>query len=368
MKFDQGYLSPSFVTDKKTQTCELKDASILIVDHKLNSARALVPLLEQVITQNRPLLIISADGLESEVLNLLVLNRFSTGAKLCAVKAPGFGDNRTAYLQDIAVLTNAEIIAQDLGMKLEDVKLKNLGTAKNITITADSTLILGGGGSKEEIEERCQLIRDKITSSDSDYTRDKAKDRLAKLSGGVAIIKVGGASEVEVNEKKDRVNDALNATRAAVEEGIVTGGGAALLYCSIALNDLKGDNFDQGIGIKILQKAIQMPIKQIASNAGVEGAVIVSRLLEPHDGKINTNLGYNAQTGKFVDMFEEGIIDPTKVVRTALVDAASVAGIMVTTQCLVTEEEKDEPAGGMGGMGRGMGDGMGGMGGMGGMF
>jgi len=342
MQFDQGYLSPTFVTDKKTLTCEYTNTYILLTDQKITSVRSLLPILEQTIGQNRPLLIIAAEGLDSEVITMLAVNRLQAGLKTCAVKAPGYGDNRTANLQDIAALTGAEVISTELGVKLEDVKLKSLGSAKSVAITQDSTLILGGGGSKESIAEQCDIIRKQIASASGEYDRDRAKDRLAKLVGGVAQIKVGGASEVEVNEKKDRVIDALNATRAAVEEGIVPGGGAALLYCSVALNDLikETENFDQRVGIEIVQKAIQMPAKTIASNAGVDGAVVVSRLLDPPDGKINKNFGYNAQTGVFVDMFEDGIIDPTKVVRTALVDAASVAGLLTTTQAMVTEEKE----------------------------
>uniref|UniRef100_A0A6B2L0U5 Uncharacterized protein n=1 Tax=Arcella intermedia TaxID=1963864 RepID=A0A6B2L0U5_9EUKA len=346
MKFDQGFLSPGFVTEKKNSSCELKNPYILITDQKINSARALLPVLEQTVAQNRPLLILSVDGVESEVLSMLVINRLQ-GLKVCAVKAPGYGDNRTNMLQDIAVLTGGTIVSQELGLKLEDVKLKHLGTAQTTTITQDSTIILGGGGDKEAIEERVEIIRATVERSDSQYDKDRAKDRLAKLAGGVAQIKVGGASEVEVNEKKDRVVDALNATKAAVAEGIVPGGGSALLYCSLALNDLKGDNFDQDVGIKIIQKAILAPIKTIAANAGVDGSIVVSKLLDPPSGKVDRNMGYNAQTGKFVDMFQEGIIDPTKVVRVALVDASSVAGLLTTTQCLVTDElEKDKKSSG----------------------
>jgi len=339
MKFDQGYLSPHFVTDTKTLTCELKDACILVIDHKISSIRSFVPILEQVLGSNKPLFIIAADGLESEVLTLLAYNKTVQGIKICAVKAPGYGENRTAQLHDIAVVTGAEVIAQDLGMKLEDVKIKQLGFAKTITVTADNTLILGGGGSKESIQERCEIIQQKIDTTDSEYDRQKSSERLAKISGGVGIIKVGGSSEIEVNEKKDRVVDSLNATRAALSEGIVPGGGSALLYCSLALEDLKGDNFDQEVGIKIIQQAIKVPLKTIASNAGIDGAIIAAKLLtEP----INKNFGYNAQTNKFVDMFEDGIIDPTKVVRIALIDAASVAGILTTTNCLITEEPPKE--------------------------
>jgi chaperonin GroEL len=365
MRFDQGYLSPHFTTDKKLLTCELKDAYILLVDQKITSARAIHPLLDQVLQANKSLLIISSDGVDSDVLNNLVANRLQVGLKVSAVKAPGFGTDRDSTLQDIAVLTGGEVISQDLGAKLEDVKLKQLGQAKSITVTADHTLILGGAGSKETVEERCGLIREKLATEESEYTKGKLQNRLARLVGGVAVIKVGGASEVEVNEKKDRVEDALNATRAAVAEGIVPGGGAALLYASLALNNFEGDNFDQTVGIKIVQRAIQMPLKQIVLNAGVEGAVVVARLIDPPSGKVDKEMGYNAQTGEYVNMYKAGIIDPTKVVRTALVDAASVAGIMVTTQCLVTDEESEQknPMKGMGGM-----PGMGGMGGMGGMF
>jgi len=295
--------------------------------------------------------------LESEVLNTLIINRMQ-GLKVVAVKAPGFGDNRSAMLQDIAILTGAEMITSELGLKLEDAKLKNLGTAKTVVVDANSTLIMGGGGEDAEIEERCVQLKEIISTSDSSYEKDKAQERLAKLRGGIAQIKVGGGSDVEVNEKKDRVVDALNATNAAIEQGIVTGGGVALLYASSKLSQLKGENFDQNVGIGIVQRALTRPCRQIAENAGKEGAVIVARLLDPPSGVINTNMGYNAQTDQYVDMFAAGIIDPTKVVRTALIDAASVAGLMITTECLVTDEpEKESPSPPMGG-------GMGGMGGM----
>jgi len=290
-----------------------------------------------------------------------VLNKLN-GLKVAAAKAPGFGDNRQAMLQDIAVLAGAEIVSQDLGHKLEDVKLKHLGRVAQVTASQDATILLGGQGAKEDIKERCDMIREKLKSPElSAYDREKLQERLAKLLGGVAVIKVGGASEFEVNEKKDRVDDALHATMAAVDEGIVPGGGAALLYASCALADLKGDNFDQDIGIQIVRRAIQRPIKQIAENAGTEGALVVSKLLQPASGKIDPQFGFNAQTGVYENMFDAGIIDPTKVVRTALVDAASVAGLMVTTETLVTEaEEKDKSGGGlpqgMGGMPGGMGD------------
>jgi chaperonin GroEL len=339
MKFDQGYLSPAFVTDNKSLTTELKDAAILVVDHKISNLRSVLPILEQALANNKPLLIIAADGLETEVLTVLAYAKSFQGLKLCAVKAPGYGDNRTSMLQDIATVTGTEVISTELGMKLDDVKFNQLGSAKTVTVTQDSTLILGGGGSKESIKERCEIIQEKISSTDSEYDRQRASERLAKLSGGVGIIKVGGASELEVNEKKDRIVDALNATRAALEEGIVPGGGSALLYCGETLKDVRGDNFDQDVGIQIIRTAIQAPIKTIASNAGIDGAIIVGKLLTD---PINKNMGYNAQTGKFVDMLKEGIIDPTKVVRIALIDAASVASILTTTNCLITEEPEKE--------------------------
>lgn len=299
----------------------------------------------------------------AQALATLVVNKLRGGMKVAAVKAPGFGDNRKANLQDIAVLTGATVISEDVGLKLETTELTALGTAKRITISKDDTIILDGAGTKEEIEERCGEIRNAVDLTSSEYEKEKLQERLAKLSGGVAVIKVGGATETEVSEKKDRVTDALNATRAAVEEGIVPGGGSALLYASKRLSDLKGDNFDQNVGVEIVQRALVVPAKTIAANAGVEGAVIVGKLLDSTD----ENVGYNAQTDKFVNMIDEGIIDPTKVVRTALVDAASIASLMTTTEAMVADlPKKEENGGGAPGMGGGMGGGMG-MGGMGGM-
>jgi chaperonin GroEL len=351
MQFDQGYLSHYFITDKKTSTCEMEDVSILLVDKKISNVHSLLPLLEQIVMARKRLLIIAAEGVENDVLSTLIVNRMR-GLQACAVKAPGFGDNRKAYLQDMAVLTGGEVISEELGMKLEDVTLQQLGTAKKVTVTADNTIILGGGGSKEAIEERCNIIRDIIAKTTSDYEREKAKERLGKLSGGVAVLKVGGASEVEVNEKKDRITDALNATRAAVEEGIVPGGGVALLYASKSLDQLKLDNFDQQVGVDVVRKACQIPCRLICDNAGAEGSLIVHQLLEMGD----TKRGWNALTRKFENMFEAGIIDPTKVVRHALVDAAGVASLMTTTECMVVEEPEKKSnhshsvgSGGMGG-------------------
>lgn len=343
LKFNQGFLSPSFATDRKTQTMDMHDGLVLLCDHKITSARSLVPILEQVAHQNRPLFIISSDGLESEVLTTLVINKLQ-GLKVCAVKAPGFGDNREAMLQDMAVLTGAEIVSQDVGVKLEDLKIKHLGTAKDIRCTQDYTIILGGGGSQDEIDERVELIRHKMSTTDSTYEKEKLQERLGKLVGGVAVIKVGGSSDFEVNEKKDRYDDALNATLAAIDEGIVPGGGTALMYASLALDSVTVDNFDQSIGVQIVKKAIRRPIQHIAANAGVDGAVVVNNLLHPAGGKVNTRMGYNAQTNEYVDMLDAGIIDPAKVVRIALVDATSVAGLMVTTETLVTEEPENEKA------------------------
>jgi len=302
------------------------------------------------------LLVIAAEGVESEVLATLVINKYR-GLQVSAVKAPGFGDNRKLNMQDIAVITGGEVVSEELGMKLEDVTMEQLGTAKKVTITQDDTIILGGSGTKEAIDERCAMIKESIQKTTSDYEKEKAQERLAKLSGGIAVLKVGASSEVEVNEKKDRITDALNATRAAVEEGIVPGGGVALLYAGLALKDLKGENFDQNIGIQIVQKAIQVPCRTIVNNAGHEGALIVGRLL--NTDKIDKNIGFDAYTGQYVDMLKAGIIDPTKVVRTALTDAASVASLMTTTEVMVTELPKEESTHSHGGGGGGMGGGMG---------
>mmetsp|Transcript_11092 Transcript_11092/g.34016 ORF Transcript_11092/g.34016 Transcript_11092/m.34016 type:complete len:581 (-) Transcript_11092:147-1889(-) len=357
MKFDRGYISPYFVTDAKTQRAELENALLLLVEKKITSVQQIIPILEAVSRQSRPLLIVAED-VESEALATLVINKLRAGLKVVAVKAPGFGDNRKANLQDMAVLTGATLGSEDYDMKLEDMSLEHLGTAKKITISKDDTIILNGGGQKKDIEDRCENIRVAIENSTSEYEKEKLQERLAKLSGGVAVIKVGGSSEVEVKEKKDRFTDALNATRAAVEEGIVPGGGTALLAASRdCLKDLKGKNFDQNVGIDIVKKALRVPCLAIARNAGVEGSVVVEKLL----GKSEKDLGwgYDAATDTYKDLIKEGIIDPTKVVRTALERAASVASLMTTTECMVVQmPEKEKPVPDMGaGGGMGM-DGM----------
>ena len=351
MQFDRGYLSPYFVTNPDKMNCDLEDPYILLHEKKLSSLQSMLPLLETVVQSGRPLLIIAED-IEGEVLATLVVNKLRGGLKVAAVKAPGFGDRRKAMLEDIAILTGAQVVSEDLGIKLENVKLDMLGRAKKVTIDKDDTTIIGGAGKKADIEGRCTQIRAQIEETTSDYDREKLQERLAKLAGGVAVIKVGGASELEVKERKDRVDDALNATSAAVEEGIVPGGGVALLYAGKALDKLTTENDDQRVGIDIVRKAIAAPTRQIVENAGADGSVVVGKLLE---GK-GQNLGYNAQTGVFEDLVKAGVIDPTKVVRTALQDAASVAGLMITTEVMVAEkpEKKDAgsgmPPGGMGGM------------------
>mmetsp|Transcript_7222 Transcript_7222/g.10109 ORF Transcript_7222/g.10109 Transcript_7222/m.10109 type:complete len:578 (-) Transcript_7222:171-1904(-) len=361
MKFDRGYISPYFLTDPKTQKCEFENARILFYEKKISSLQSLVPILEQTVKDAQPLLIVAED-IEGEALATLVVNKLRGGLKVCAVKAPGFGDNRKANLQDLAILTGGQVISEDVGLKLENVTMDMLGSAKKVTVSKDDTIVLDGAGEKADIEERVELLQASIASTTSEYEKEKLQERLAKLSGGIAVIKVGGATESEVGEKKDRVVDALNATRAAVEEGIVPGGGSALLHASKRLSALisSTENVDQRIGIEIVQKAIVVPARTIAANAGDEGAVIVGKLLEETD----TNVGYDAQNGEYVNMFDKGIIDPTKVVRTALVDAASVSGLMTTTEAIVFEVKEDKPDS-MGGGGGGMG-GMGGMGG--GMF
>jgi len=353
MKFDRGYISPYFVTDPKTQKCEFEDALLLVVEKKISTVQSVLPILESVVRSQRPLVIIAED-IESEVLATLVVNKLRGGIKVCAVKAPGFGDNRKANIQDIAVMTGATVISDELDMKLEDAKPEVLGQVKKVTVSKDDTVLLNGGGSKDDVEQRCDQIRAAIESSTSEYEKEKLSERLAKLAGGVAVIKVGGASEVEVSEKKDRYTDALNATRAAVEEGIVPGGGTALLLASRdALKGAKGENFDQDVGIDIVRKALRVPCYTIAKNAGVEGSVVVEKLLSAVEP-----LGYDAAKGEYTDLVKRGIIDPTKVVRTALERAASVAGLLTTTECMVVEAPKDKselPAGGMPGMGGGMG-------------
>ncbi|KAG2483580.1 hypothetical protein HYH03_017587 [Edaphochlamys debaryana] len=344
MKFDRGYISPYFVTDQKTMKVELENPLVLICEKRISGLASLLPVLEKVVQVQRPLLIIAED-VESEALATLIVNKLRAGLKVCAVKAPGFGDNRKANLQDIAVLTGGEVISEELGHKVENVDVRNLGQAKRITVTKDDTIILHGAGAKQDIAARCEMIRSAMDTTTSDYDREKLQERLAKLSGGVAVIKIGGASEVEVGEKKDRVVDALNATKAAVEEGIVPGGGSALLHASKTLDEVKSklDNFDQKIGVTIIQNALRVPMKTIASNAGVEGAVIVGKVLEMAE----PSMGYNAASGEFVDMVKGGIIDPLKVVRTALVDAASVSSLITTSEAVIVEapEEKKPAAG-----------------------
>ncbi|TVS04801.1 MAG: chaperonin GroEL [Rhodobacteraceae bacterium] len=357
MQFDRGYLSPYFVTNPDKMIAELEDAMILIHEKKLSSLQPMVPLLESVIQSQKPLLIIAED-VEGEALATLVVNKLRGGLKIAAVKAPGFGDRRKAMLQDIAILTGGQVISDDLGMKLENVTMDMLGTAKKVTINKDNTTIVDGAGEKAEIEARVAQIRQQIEETTSDYDREKLQERLAKLAGGVAVIRVGGMTEVEVKERKDRVDDALNATRAAVQEGIVVGGGVALIQGAKALEGLKGDNSDQDVGIGIVRRAIESPLRQIAENAGFDGSVVAGKIRESDD----KSYGFNAQTGEYGDMFKFGVIDPAKVVRTALQDAASVAGLLITTEAMIAD--KPEPKGAAGG---GMPD-MGGMGGMGGMM
>ena len=356
MQFDRGYLSPYFITNAEKMICELDNPYVLLHEKKLSSLQAMLPVLEAVVQSGRPLLIIAED-IEGEALATLVVNKLRGGLKIAAVKAPGFGDRRKAMLEDLAILTSGQVISEDLGIKLENVTLDMLGTAKRVSITKEETVIVDGAGKKGEIEGRVNQIRAQIEETTSDYDREKLQERLAKLAGGVAVIRVGGASEIEVKEKKDRVEDAMHATRAAVEEGIVAGGGTALLYATKVLAKLEGENEDQNVGINIIRKAIMAPVRQIAQNAGFDGAVISGKLLEQKD----TDFGFDAQEGKYTNLVKAGIIDPTKVVRTALQDAASVAGLLITTEAMVAD--KPEPAG----AGSAMPD-MGGMGGMGGMM
>jgi chaperonin GroEL len=351
MQFDRGYLSPYFVTNPDKMTVELENPYILIHEKKLSSLQALLPILEAVVQSGRPLLIIAED-IEGEALATLVVNKLRGGLKIAAVKAPGFGDRRKAMLGDIAALTAGEMISEDLGIKLENVTLGMLGQAKKVSIDKDNTTIVDGSGAAEDIKARVEQIRSQIEVTTSDYDREKLQERLAKLAGGVAVIKVGGASEVEVKERKDRVDDALHATRAAVEEGIVPGGGTALLYATKALDGLKGINDDQTKGIDIIRRAITTPLKQIAQNAGHDGAVVAGNLLREND----ETQGFNASTDVYENLVAAGVIDPTKVVRTALQDAASVAGLLITTEAAISEKPDDKPAmppmgGGMGGMG-----------------
>jgi chaperonin GroEL len=351
MQFDRGYLSPYFITNAEKMIAELEDPYILINEKKLSSLQALLPVLEAVVQTGKPLLIVAED-VEGEALATLVVNKLRGGLKVAAVKAPGFGDRRKAMLEDIAILTSGQLISEDLGIKLESVTLQMLGRAKRVRIDKETTTIIDGAGAKADIESRIAQIKAQIAETTSDYDREKLQERLAKLAGGVAVIRVGGASEVEVKEKKDRVDDALNATRAAVEEGVLPGGGVPLLRATKALDGVKTANADQKAGVDIVRKAIQTPARQIVDNSGADGAVVVGKLLE----NSNYSYGYNAQTGDYGDLVKLGIIDPTKVVRTALQDAASVAGLLITTEAIITEQPKKESApvgapGGMGGMG-----------------
>jgi len=356
MQFDRGYLSPYFITNPDKMIADLENPYILIHEKKLTNLQPLLPILEAVVQAGRPLLIIAED-IEGEALATLVVNKLRGGLKIAAVKAPGFGDRRKAMLEDIAILTKGEMISEDLGIKLESVTLNMLGEAKNVTIDKDNTTIVDGAGKKSDIKARVEAIRNQIENTTSDYDKEKLQERLAKLAGGVAVIKVGGASEVEVKEKKDRVDDALHATRAAVEEGIVPGGGAALLYATAALKGLEGINDDQTRGIDIVRKALQAPVRQIAENAGFDGAVVAGKMLDQK----SKEFGFNASTDVYEDLVKAGVIDPTKVVRAALQDASSVAGLLITTEAAVAESPSDDKGGGMPDMG-GMGGGMGGMG------
>jgi len=355
MQFDRGYLSPYFITNADKMTTELENPYILLHEKKLSNLQAMVPLLEAVVQSGNPLMIISED-VEGEALATLVVNKLRGGLKVVAVKAPGFGDRRKSMLEDIGILTNGQVISEDLGIKLENVKISDLGSCKKIKVDKDNSTIIGGSGKKSDIEARCNQIRQQIEETTSDYDKEKLQERLAKLAGGVAVIKVGGATEVAVKERKDRVEDALNSTRAAVEEGVVVGGGCALLYASQELDKIKVKGSDQKAGVAIVKKALEAPIRQITANAGVDGSIVVGKLLEG----MKPSQGYDAQEEEYCDMFKKGIIDPTKVVRTALQDAASIAGVLVTTEAMVADkpEEKDSgPAAGMppGGMGGGMG-------------
>ena len=358
MQFDRGYTSPYFVTNAEKMTCDMENPYILIHEKKLSGLQPMLPVLEQIVQSSRPLLIIAED-IEGEALATLVVNKLRGGMKVAAVKAPGFGDRRKAMLEDIAILTDGQVISEDLGIKLENVTIDMMGTAKKVSITKEETTVVEGAGKKKDIVARCGQIRAQIEETSSDYDREKLQERLAKLAGGVAVIRVGGASEVEVKERKDRVDDALHATRAAVEEGVVAGGGAALLYTGRNLGKLEVGNDDQRVGTEIVRRALQTPVRQIAENAGHDGAVVAGKMSEQKD----KNYGFDAQEGKYRDLVKAGIIDPTKVVRTALQDAASVAGLLITTEAMVAEkpEPKSAPPAMPGG-----GD-MGGMGGMGGM-
>ena len=349
MQFDRGYISPYFVTNAERMIAELEDPYILLHEKKLPGLQQMLPLLEAVVQSGRPLLIIAED-VEGEALATLVVNKLRGGLKVAAVKAPGFGDRRKAMLEDMAILTNGQLISEDLGIKLDTVTLDMLGTAKKVRIEKENTTIVEGAGSKDDIQGRCAQIKAQIEDTTSDYDREKLQERLAKLAGGVAVIRVGGSTEIEVKERKDRVDDAMHATKAAVEEGVLPGGGAALLYATKALDGVKPANDDQRVGVDIIRKAMQAPVRQIATNAGVDGSIVVGKLLE----KGEANWGYDAQTGEYGDMIKAGIIDPTKVVRLALQDAASIAALLVTTEAMVADKPEKKgppmPGGGMGDM------------------
>ncbi len=357
MQFDRGYLSPYFITNPDKMVCELENPYILYNDAKLGNLQAMLPILEAVVQSGRPLLIVAED-VEGEALATLVVNKLRGGLKVAAVKAPGFGDRRKAMIEDMAILTGGTVVSEELGIKMENVDISMLGTAKKVQITKDETTIIDGAGDNKDIDARVAQIKAQIEETSSDYDKEKLQERLAKLAGGVAVLRIGGATEVEVKERKDRVDDAMHATRAAVEEGVIAGGGTALLYASKSLDGMKVDNDDQQVGIDIIRRALQAPIRQIVENAGSEGSIIVGKLLEQKD----TNHGFDAQNDNYVDMIKMGIIDPVKVVRTALQDAASVAGLMITTEAVVTELPEEDKGGAAGGM-----PDMGGMGGMGGM-
>ena len=352
MQFDRGYQSPYFITNADKMTCDLEDPLILLHEKKLSNMQAMIPLLESVVQSSRPLLII-AEEVEGEALATLVVNKLRGGLKVSAVKAPGFGDRRKAMLEDIATLTGGELVSEDLGIKLENVTIDMLGTAKRVNITKEETTVVGGAGKKSDITARCNQIRAQIDETSSDYDREKLQERLAKLAGGVAVIKVGGATEIEVKESKDLVEDALNSTRAAVEEGIVPGGGIALLYATKTLNKVEGENSDQNVGIEVVRKALRTPARLIVENAGVDGSLVIGKLLEQK----SATWGFDAQKEEYCDMIKAGIIDPAKVVRTALQDASSIAGLMITTEAMIAEKPEPKAAaaapdmGGMGGMG-----------------
>jgi chaperonin GroEL len=352
MQFDRGYLSPYFITNADKMNCELENAYVLVHEKKLSSLQALLPVLETVVQSGRPLLVIAED-VEGEALATLVVNKLRGGLKVAAVKAPGFGDRRKAMLEDIAILTKGQMISEDLGIKLENVTLDMLGQAKRVLLTKEDTTLIEGAGRRKDIEGRCNQIRAQIEDTTSDYDREKLQERLAKLAGGVAVIRVGGATEVEVKERKDRVEDAMHATRAAVEEGVVAGGGVALLYAAKALDKLKPENSDQGVGIRIVRRSLEKPTRQIVENAGADGSIVIGKLLDAKDA----SLGFDAQKETYADMYKAGIIDPTKVVRCALQDAASIAGLLITTEAMVAEKPEKKPAmpsPDMGGMGGGM--------------